>query len=148
MKTPFPKKEYHIPKYFLIDATGKNLGRLSTEVSKLLRGKENTFFSPGVDQGNFVAIINAEKVKISGNKENQKLYYRPTQRPGNLKEENFKKLNARIPSKILEQSIWGMLPKGKLGRQYYKRLFICSSKLFEIEKEFFTSRNWKKIDLN
>lgn len=148
MKTPFPKKECHTPNYFLIDATGKTLGRLSTEVSKLLRGKEYSFFAPGVDQGNFVAIINAEKIKISGKKESQKLYYRPTQRPGNLKQENFQKLNSRIPSKILEQSIWGMLPKGKLGRQYYKRLFICSSKLFEIEKEFFTNDKWKKINLN
>lgn len=147
MKTPFPKKEYHSPKYFLIDANGKTLGRLSAEVSKLLRGKDSSFFAPGVDQGNFVAIINAEKIKISGKKQDQKLYYRPTQRPGNLKEENFKKLNSRIPSKILEESIWGMLPKGKLGRQYYKRLFICSSKLFELEKDFFTSTKWEKINL-
>lgn len=147
MKTPFPKKEYHTPNYFLIDATGKTLGRLSTEASKLLRGKENCFFTPGIDQGNFVTIINADKIIVSGKKEDQKLYYRPSQRPGNLKQENFKKLKERIPAKIIEQAIWGMLPKGKLGRQYYKRLFICSTKLYEIEKKNYDFENWKKVDL-
>jgi hypothetical protein len=68
MKTIFPKKEYHIPKWFVIDANGKTLGRLSTEVSKLLRGKENTFFTPGVDQGNYVVILNADKIEVSGKK--------------------------------------------------------------------------------
>jgi large subunit ribosomal protein L13 len=89
MKTIFPKQESHIPKWFVIDATGKTLGRLSTEASKLLRGKELSYFTPGVDQGNFVIILNAEKIVVSGNKENQKLYYRNSQRPGNLKIETF-----------------------------------------------------------
>ena len=124
MKTVFPKKECHIPKWFVIDATGKTLGRLSTETSKLLRGKETSYFTPGVDQGNFVVILNADKICVSGNKETQKLYYRPTQRPGTLKIETFQQLRNRVPSRILEKSIWGMLPKGVLGRQYYRRLFI------------------------
>jgi len=68
MKTIFPKKEYHVPKWFVIDATGKTLGRLATETSKLLRGKETSFFTPGVDQGNFVVILNAEKIEVSGKK--------------------------------------------------------------------------------
>ena len=89
MKTIFPKKESHIPKWFVVDATDKTLGRLATEVSKLLRGKENSFFTPGVDQGNYVVVLNAEKIQVSGNKELQKLYYRTNQRPGSLKIENF-----------------------------------------------------------
>ena len=73
MKTLFPKKESHVPKWYVIDATNQTLGRLSTEASKLLRGKETSYFTPGVDQGNFVAILNADKIIVSGKKENEKL---------------------------------------------------------------------------
>ena len=150
MKTIFPKKEYHIPKWFVIDANGKTLGRLSTEASKLLRGKENTFFTPGVDQGNYVVILNADKIEVSGKKEEQKLYYRNSQRPGSLKVETFKQLQNRIPSRILEKSIWGMLPKGVLGRQYYKRLFIYSDNKINLVKnssQSIDSNNWIKYDV-
>jgi len=124
MKTLFPKTEIHIPKFFVIDATSKTLGRLATEVSKLLRGKENSFFTPGIDQGNFVVVLNAKKIRVSGRKTSQKLYYRNSQRPGTLKSETFEQLNNRIPIRIVEKAIWGMLPKGVLGRQYYKRLYV------------------------
>ncbi len=158
MKTIFPKKEYHIPKWFVIDANGKTLGRLSSEASKLLRGKENTFFTPGVDQGNYVVILNADKIEVSGKKEEQKLYYRNSQRPGSLKVETFKQLKNRIPSRILEKSIWGMLPKGVLGRQYYKRLFIYSDNKVNLVKNsnisnlelpsvVMESNNWIKYDV-
>lgn len=152
MKTIFPKKECHVPKWFVIDATGKTLGRLSTEASKLLRGKETSYFTPGVDQGNFVAILNADKIIVSGNKENEKLYYRPTQRPGSLKIETFKQLQARVPSRILEKSIWGMLPKGALGRQYYKRLFIYSDNKLNYlnsnnQENNNSNKNWIKIEI-
>jgi large subunit ribosomal protein L13 len=127
MKTIFPKQESHIPKWFVIDATDKTLGRLSTEVSKLLRGKETSYFTPGVNQGNFVVILNGDKIQVTGKKAIQKLYYRNSQRPGSLKIETFTQLKNRIPTRILEQAIWGMLPKNILGREYYKRLFIYSS---------------------
>ena len=157
MKTIFPKKECHVPKWFVIDANGKTLGRLSTEASKLLRGKENTFFTPGVDQGNYVVILNADKIEVSGKKEEQKLYYRNSQRPGSLKVETFKQLQNRIPSRILEKSIWGMLPKGVLGREYYRRLYIyCDNKINytkaqnemkSIPLELADSNNWIKVDI-
>jgi len=158
MKTIFPKKECHIPKWFVIDANGKTLGRLSTEASKLLRGKETTFFTPGVDQGNYVVILNADKIEVSGKKEDQKLYYRNSQRPGSLKIETFKQLKNRIPTRILEKSIWGMLPKGVLGREYYKRLFIYSDNKInyvktangetrEIPMELSASNNWIKFEI-
>ena len=154
MKTIFPKKEYHVPKWFVIDANGKTLGRLSTEASKLLRGKENTFFTPGIDQGNYVVILNADKIEVSGKKEEQKLYYRNSQRPGSLKVETFKQLKNRIPSRILEKSIWGMLPKGVLGRTYYKRLFIYSDNKINLVKnatnstsEILEPNNWIKYDV-
>jgi large subunit ribosomal protein L13 len=124
MKTVFPKAKYHTPKWFIIDATDKILGRLSTEVSNLLRGKETSFYSPGIDQGNFVVIINSKKILVSGKKENNKFYIRNSQRPGSLKSESFKDLKNRIPSRILEKAIRRMLPGGILGRTYYKRLYI------------------------
>jgi large subunit ribosomal protein L13 len=148
MKTLFPKKEYHVPKWFVIDAEGKTLGRISTEISKLLRGKENSYFTPGVDQGNYVVVLNANKVKVSGNKEQQKLYYRNSQRPGSLKIENFKQLQNRIPSRIIEEAVWGMLPKGVLGREYYRRLFIYSdSKINYIKNNSIDLKDWIKVDI-
>ena len=158
MKTIFPKKECHVPKWFVIDANGKTLGRLSTEASKLLRGKETTFYTPGVDQGNYVVILNADKIQVSGNKEFEKLYYRHSHTPGSLKIETFQQLRNRIPSRILEKSIWGMLPKGSLGRQYYKRLFIYSDNKInykktannetqEIPLEVAESNNWIKVEV-
>jgi large subunit ribosomal protein L13 len=145
MKTLFPKNECHVPKWFLIDASGKNLGRLSTEVSKLLRGKEMSFFTPGVDQGNYVVIINASHIEVTGKKENQKLYYRNSQRPGNLKIETFAQLKKRIPVRILESSIWGMLPKGVLGRQYFRRLFVYSESLIDAKVPKSTLQNERKV---
>ena len=157
MKTLFPKKEAHIPKWFVIDATNKTLGRLSTEASKLLRGKETSFFTPGVDQGNFVVILNASKIKVTGKKEEQKLYYRNSQRPGSLKIETFKQVRDRVPTRILEKAIWGMLPKGVLGREYYRRLYIyCDNKINytkmqnevkSIPLELADSNNWIKVNL-
>ena len=150
MKTIFPKKECHIPKWYVIDAKGKTLGRLSTEASKLLRGKETTFFTPGIDQGNYVVVLNADKIIVSGKKEEQKLYYRNSQRPGSLKIETFKQLKNRIPSRILEKSIWGMLPKGVLGREYYKRLFIYSDNKINYLKtsnQEFDNNKWIKVDI-
>ena len=158
MKTIFPKKECHVPKWFVVDAEGKTLGRLATEVSKLLRGKEISYFTPGVDQGNYVVVLNAGKITVSGNKELQKLYYRNSQRPGSLKIETFKQLRSRIPSRIIEKAVWGMLPKGVLGREYYRRLFVYSdnkinyTKSQEGEQEGLSvnvsnSNNWIKVDL-
>ena len=150
MKTLFPKQESHVPKWFVIDATDKTLGRLSTEASKLLRGKETSLFTPGVNQGNFVVILNANKIKVTGKKESQKLYYRNSQRPGNLKIETFTQLKNRIPSRILEESIWGMLPKGVLGREYFRRLYVYSAdKITYKNKESETAleKNWIKVDI-
>lgn len=124
MKTIFPKKELHIPKWFILDATGKTLGRLCTEISKLLRGKEISYYTPGVDLGNYVIVINANKIEVSGKKALHKLYYTNSQTPGNLKIETFKDLRNRIPTRIVERGVWGMLPKGVLGRQYYRRLYV------------------------
>jgi large subunit ribosomal protein L13 len=158
MKTLFPKKECHVPKWFVIDAQGQTLGRMATVVSKVLRGKETSFFTPGVDQGNYVVVLNADKVVVSGNKESQKLYYRNSQRPGSLKIETFKQLQQRIPSRIIEEAVWGMLPKRVLGREYYRRLFVYSDDKINFEKtatgeritipmESMAENNWSPIHI-
>lgn len=149
MKTISPKKECHIPKWYVVDAKGKTLGRLATEVSKLLRGKETSYYTPGVDQGNYVVILNANKIEVSGKKESEKLYYRHSQRPGSLKIETFKQVKERIPTRILEKAVWGMLPKGKLGRTYYRRLYIyCDDKInYAKGKEVMSDDKWIKVDV-
>jgi large subunit ribosomal protein L13 len=148
MKTIFPKKENHVPKWFVVDASGKTLGRLATEVSKLLRGKETSHFTPGIDQGNFVAILNANKIEVSGKKEFQKLYYRSTQRPGNLKIDTYQQLKKRFPHRIIEKAVWGMLPKGVLGRNFYRRLYIYSdNKINYTNEENFQHQNkWISVE--
>lgn len=135
MKTSFPKKELHIPKWYVIDAKNKTLGRLATIISKVLRGKENCFFTPSVDQGNFVVVLNSDKIEISGKKEQNKLYYRNSQRPGSIKKETFRDLKQRIPTRILEKAILGMLPKGPLGRKYFQRLYLYSADMISYKKD-------------
>lgn len=126
MKTLFPKSECHIPKLYVIDAANKTLGRLAVTVSLILRGKETSYYTPGINQGNFVVILNADKIQVTGKKRFQKFYYRNSQRPGSLKKESFQQLQNRIPSRILEEAVWGMLSKNHLGREYYKRLHVYS----------------------
>lgn len=127
MKTYFPKKENYKANYYLVNAENQCLGRLASKISLLLRGKESTLYSPGIDQGNYVIVINSDKIKVSGKKYEKKLYYRNNQRPGSLKVESFKNLQARIPTRILEEAVWGMLPKNVLGRQYFRRLYLYST---------------------
>ena len=148
MKTYFPKKENFKTNYYLIDANNQCLGRLASKISLLLRGKQTTLYTPGIDQGNYVIIINADKVKVSGKKSEEKLYYKNSQRPGSLKVETFKNLKNRIPTRILEKAIWGMLPKGVLGRQYFKRLYLYSlSNLEKIIEKPLKNIYFQKIEI-
>ncbi len=148
MKTYFPKKENFKPNYYLIDAENQCLGRLASKISLLLRGKHTTLYSPGIDQGNYIVVINSNKIKVSGKKYDQKLYYRNNQRPGSLKIETFKNLKNRIPTRILEEAVWGMLPKGVLGRQYFRRLYLYSvNSLSEIDNESLKNIAYKKIEI-
>lgn len=124
MKTIFPKKEFHIPKWFIIDASNKTLGYLATEVSQLLCGKYLSYFNTGINQKNYIIIINSSNIKITGQKFLQKYYYRNSNRPGSLKMETFKDLKNRIPNRIIEKAIWGMLPKNIIGRQFFKNLYV------------------------
>lgn len=111
-------------KWYLVDATDKTLGRLSTEVANILRGKNKVNFYPSADLGDYVIIVNAEKIQLTGKKEVDKIYYRHSGRPGGMKTETLKALRNRIPERILEKSIKGMLPKGPLGRKTFTRLKV------------------------
>lgn len=123
-KTYSAKKEDIEKKWYLIDASGKNLGRLSTRIAKILRGKDKVLFTPHVDCGDFVIVINAKHIKVSGNKIDDKLYYRHSGYVGNLKSTNLRDMLAKHPEFVLRHSIKGMIPHNILGRQILKKLKI------------------------
>ena len=111
-------------KWYVIDAEGKTLGRLATEAASILRGKRKPIFTPHVDTGDYVIIINAEKVEVTGKKRQEKIYKHHTGYPGGLREVTFEKLQAKKPEEIIRHAVKGMMPKGKLGRQMYKKLKV------------------------
>nr|YP_010336178.1 ribosomal protein L13 [Chroodactylon ornatum]UNJ14584.1 ribosomal protein L13 [Chroodactylon ornatum] len=111
-------------KWYLIDAKGKNLGRLATQVANMLRGKNKINYTPSIDNGDFIIIINASQITTSGNKSIQKLYRRHSGRPGGMKTETLEQLQMRIPTRIIENAVKGMLPKNTLGRQIIKKLKV------------------------
>ena len=111
-------------KWYVVDASGKTLGRLSSEVAKVLRGKNKPIFTPHIDTGDYVIIVNADKVKVTGKKLDQKKYYHHSDYVGGMKETSLKEMIAKKPEKVLELAIKGMLPKGPLGRDMYRKLFV------------------------
>ena len=111
-------------KWYVVDATGYTLGRLASEVAKVLRGKNKPVFTPHIDTGDYVVIVNAEKIKVTGKKLEQKIYYHHSEYVGGMKETTLKEMLAKKPEKVLELAIKGMLPKGPLGRQMYIKLHV------------------------
>ena len=111
-------------KWYVVDATGLTLGRLASEVAKVLRGKNKPIFTPHIDTGDYVIVINAEKVKVTGKKLDQKIYYHHSDYVGGMKETTLKEMLAKKPEKVIELAVKGMLPKGPLGRSMYKKLFV------------------------
>ncbi|MEN6310736.1 MAG: 50S ribosomal protein L13 [Acidobacteriota bacterium] len=124
MRTFIPKKDDIVQKWWLINADGKILGRLATEVADLIRGKKKPQFTSHLDTGDFVVVINAEKIKVTGRKLDQKTYYTHSQYPGGIKAETLKDLLERKPEEVIKKAVWGMIPKGKLGRSLYKKLKV------------------------
>ncbi|MFR1114028.1 MAG: 50S ribosomal protein L13, partial [Blautia sp.] len=111
-------------KWYVVDATDCTLGRLSSEVAKILRGKNKPEFTPHIDTGDYVIIVNAEKIKVTGKKLDQKIYYHHSDYVGGMKETTLKEMLAKKPEKVLELAVKGMLPKGPLGRAMHKKLFV------------------------
>jgi large subunit ribosomal protein L13 len=124
MRTFVPKKDEIEKKWWLINAEGKTLGRLAAEVAVLLRGKRKPEFAHFVDSGDFVVVINAAKVNVTGKKLEQKKYYSHSGYPGGLKVKTMKELLEKKPEEVVRQAVWGMIPKGKLGRAVYKKLKV------------------------
>ncbi|TDF34730.1 50S ribosomal protein L13 [Alteromonadaceae bacterium M269] len=110
--------------WFVVDATDKTLGRLSTEIARRLRGKHKPEYTPHMDTGDYIIVINAEKVRVTGNKAQNKMYYSHTGYPGGIKEINFDKLIQRKPEMIIEKAVKGMLPKGPLGRAMFRKMKV------------------------
>ena len=111
-------------KWYVVDATDMTLGRLASEVAKVLRGKNKAIFTPHIDTGDYVIVINAEKIKVTGKKLDQKIYYHHSDYVGGMKETTLKEMMAKKPEKVIELAVKGMLPKGPLGRQMYTKLHV------------------------
>ena len=125
MRTTFLAKASEVErKWYVIDAEGKTLGRLSTEVASILRGKHKPTFTPNVDTGDHVILINVEKIHLTGKKLTDKIYYRHTMHPGGLKTRTALEMRTNYPERMLELAIKGMLPKNSLGRQIFKKLHV------------------------
>ena len=111
-------------KWYVVDATGYTLGRLASEVAKILRGKNKPIFTPFIDTGDYVIITNADKIKVTGKKLEQKVYYRHSDYVGGMKETTLKEMLNKKPERVIELAVKAMLPKGPLGREMYKKLFV------------------------
>ena len=124
MKT-FSAKPHEVKRdWFVIDADGKTLGRMATEIAHRLRGKHKAEYTPHVDTGDYIVVINAGKVRVTGNKTTDKIYYRHTEYPGGIREETFEKLVARKPERVIEIAVKGMLPRGPLGRAMLRKMKV------------------------
>ncbi len=124
MRTYMAKAQEIDRKWFVLDATNKPLGRLATEAARLLRGKHKPTFTPNMDTGDFVIIINADKAILTGKKLDQKIMYRHTGYPGGLKQESYRRLMAEKPERAVEAAVRGMLPKNRLGRKMIKKMKV------------------------
>ena len=124
MKTFMQKKETVERNWYVIDAEGLPLGRVATKAANLLRGKHKVTFTPHIDCGDYVIIVNADKVKLTGNKLDQKMYYNHSGFPGGLRERNAKTMLENYPVEMVERAVKGMIPHNRLGRQTYKKLFV------------------------
>ena len=124
MKTYMPNPHDVDRKWYVVDAEGQTLGRLCSEVAKVLRGKNKPIYTPHEDCGDYVIVINAEKIKVTGKKMEQKIYYHHSDYVGGMKETKLKDMLIKHPDRVIELGVKGMLPKGPLGRQMYKKLFV------------------------
>lgn len=110
--------------WYVVDVSGHSLGRAATKIAEVLRGKHKPTFTPNVDMGDFVVVVNADKVQLTGNKVKNKMYRRHTHYPGGLREFSAEEMLARHPDQLIQKAVWGMLPKGRLGRRIIKKLKI------------------------
>lgn len=142
MKTYIPKEAEIEKKWYLVDAEDKILGRLASKIAQILSGKNKPIYTPHLDVGDFVVVINAEKVKVTGGKEEKKIYYHHTGYPGGIKGIVYEDLLKKKPEMIIQEAVKGMLPKSKLGRKMLKKL-----KVYRGEKHLHQAQKLEKIEL-
>lgn len=123
-KTYYPKEKELSHEWFLIDANGQNLGRLASEITRILLGKNKPTYTPGVDTGDYVIIVNSERISVTGNKLEEKMYYRHSLYPGGLKQINLRDQLTKHPDRVIRSAVWGMLPKNRFGRKLIRKLKI------------------------
>ena len=149
MKTFTAKPETVKRDWYVVDATGKTLGRLATELARRLRGKHKAEYTPHVDTGDYIIVLNADKVAVTGNKRTDKVYYHHTGHIGGIKQATFEEMIARRPERVIEIAVKGMLPKGPLGRAMF-RTRVTSTTTRHSNRKFLTSnrdyRQWLKIN--
>jgi len=141
-KTFLPSKSFIRKQWYIIDAKNKTLGRLASKIACILRGKNKSYFTPYLDTGDNIIVINSNQIVITGNKEKDKIYRKHSGRPGGMTIESYEKLKQRIPNRIIEVAIQNMLPKGALGRKVFKNLYVYSTDSHPHE-----AQKPKKIDL-
>lgn len=142
MKTVSAKPAEVKRDWYVIDATGKTLGRMATEIARRLRGKHKAEYTPHVDTGDYIVVINAEKVTVTGNKASDKLYHNFSGYIGGLKTTNFEKLQAKAPERIIQTAVKGMLPKNPLGRAMFRKL-----KIFKGPEHCHAAQQPKQLDI-
>ena len=142
MKTYYAKPGEVQREWLLVDATDMTLGRLASAVAQILRGKNKPTYTPHVDTGDFVVVINCDKIKVTGAKVTDKVFYRYTNHPGGLRQETFQEAMAKHPERVIQHAVKGMLPKGTLGRQMLKKL-----KVYTGPEHPHQAQNPRKIDL-
>jgi len=124
MKTYMPSAATIERKWYVVDATGHTLGRLTSEIAAILRGKRKPTFTPFLDTGDYVIVVNASKIKVTGNKLNDKIYYNHSKYPGGMRETTLAEMMAKKPEEVIRLAVKGMLPKGPLGRAMIKKLYV------------------------
>ncbi|MCK7459005.1 50S ribosomal protein L13 [Idiomarina aminovorans] len=142
MKTFVAKPETVKRDWYVVDAEGKTLGRLATEIARRLRGKHKPEYTPHVDTGDYIVVINAEKVAVTGNKAQDKMYYSHTGFPGGIKSISFEKLIAKKPEMVIQKAVKGMLPRGPLGRAMFRKL-----KVYAGTEHNHTAQQPKQLDI-
>jgi large subunit ribosomal protein L13 len=142
MKTYIPKIDEIKRRWYLVDAEGKVLGRLAVKIAQILSGKNKLIYTPHLDVGDFVVVINAKKVRVTGNKEEKKIYYHHSGYSGGLKSQTYEELLEKNPQKVIREAVKGMLPKNRLGRKMLKKL-----KIYPYSKHPHQAQQLEKIEL-
>ncbi|MFQ5630824.1 MAG: 50S ribosomal protein L13 [bacterium] len=143
MKTYIPKLDEIEKKWHVVDADGKTLGRLASTIATILRGKNKPYFTPHLDTGDYVVVVNAAKVHVSGKKAQQKQYSHYTGYPGGLRQVNFETLKRTHPERIIQSAVWGMLPHNRLGRKLLKKLHVYAG-----NEHPHAAQNPENLDIN